>query len=149
VLDHLALHQLSHLVNDMDLVMMARHQYVVGNFLFRLQLLEDVVLQDAQQNQGEQNQVVHLPYLGEVHPFPVVVVVDVEPLHLLKMDCYQDVVGVEPHYLLKMDYCQGAEPLELMVLEPLELMVLEPQALPMQMQPLLHLAQSFQHREMP
>jgi hypothetical protein len=48
--------------------MMALHQYVVGNFLFRLQLLEDVVLQDAQQNQGEQNQVVHLPYLDGVHP---------------------------------------------------------------------------------
>jgi hypothetical protein len=127
----------------MDLAMMALHQYVVGNFLYLFQLLEDVVLQDALQNQGEQNQVVHLPYLVEVRLCLVVVVVDAELRHLLKMDCYQDVVGVELRHLLKMDCCQGAELLELLVLEP--------PALPMllQMQPLPHLAQPFQHREMP
>jgi hypothetical protein len=142
VLDHLALHQLSHLVNDMDLAMMGLHQYVVGNFLYLFQLLEDVVLQDALQNQGEQNQVVHLPYLDVAHLCLVVVVVGVELRHLLKMDCYQDVVGVEVRHLLKMDCYQGAELLELLVLEP--------PALPMllQMQPLPHLAQPFQHREM-
>ena len=128
--------------------MMALHQYVVGNFLYLFQLLEDVVLQDALQNQGEQNQVVHLPYLDVAHLCLVVVVVDAELRHLLKMDCYQDVVGVEVRHLLKMDCSQDVELLVLLVLEPL---VLEPPALLMllQMQPLPHLAQPFQHREMP
>jgi hypothetical protein len=111
VLDHLALHQLLHLVNDKDLAMLALHQYVVGNFLF--QLLEDVVLLDALQNLGEQNQGVHPPYLDVVRPFLVVVVVDAELRHLLKMDCYQGAVDVELRYLLKMDCCQGAELLAL------------------------------------
>jgi hypothetical protein len=48
--------------------MLALHQYVVGNFLFQFQLLEDVVLLDALQNLGEQNQDVHLPYLDVVRP---------------------------------------------------------------------------------
>jgi hypothetical protein len=143
VLDHLALHQLSHLVNDMDLVSMALHQYVVGSFLHLFQLLEDVVLQDALQNQGEQNQVVHLPFLDVAHQCLVVVVVDAELRHLLKMDCYQDAVDAERRHLLKMDCYQDAELLELQVLEP--------PALPMllQMRPLPHLAQPFQHRVMP
>jgi hypothetical protein len=109
VLDHLALHQLLLLVNDKDLVMLALHPYVVGNFLRRFQLLEDAVLLDALQNLGEQNQGVHLPYLDVVRQFPVVVVVDVELHHLLKMDYYQGAVDVELRYLLKMDCCQGAE----------------------------------------
>jgi hypothetical protein len=113
VLDHLALHQLLLLVNDMDLVMLALHQYVVGNFLRQFQLLEDVVLLDALQNLGEQNQGVHLPYLDVVRQFPVVVVVDAELHHLLKMDYYQGAVDVELRYLLKMDCCQGAELLAL------------------------------------
>ena len=123
--------------------MMALHQYVVGNFLYLFQLLEDVVLQDALQNLDELNQVVHLPYLDVARLCLVVVVVDVELRHLLKMDCYQDVVGVELRHLLKMDCYQGAELLELLVLEP--------PALPMllQMRPLPHLAQPFQHRVMP
>ena len=127
---------------------MVLHQYVVGNFLYLFQLLEDVVLQDALQNQGEQNQVVHLPYLDVAHLCLVVVVVGVELRHLLKMDCYQDVVGVEVRHLLKMDCSQDVE---LLVLLVLALQVLEPPALPMllQMQPLPHLAQPFQHREMP
>jgi hypothetical protein len=51
--------------------------------------------------------------LDEIRPFLVVVlqflenpevaVVDVEPPHLLKMDCYLDEVGVELPHLLKMD----------------------------------------------
>jgi hypothetical protein len=113
VLDLLVLHQLLLLVNDMDLAMMALHLYVVGNFLRQFQLLEDVVLLDALQNLGEQNQDVHLPYLHEVRPFPVVVVVDVELRHLLKMDYYQDAADVELRHPLKMDCCQGAEPLAL------------------------------------
>jgi hypothetical protein len=75
--------------------------------------LEDVVLLDALQNLGEQNQGVHLPYLDVVRQFPVVVVVDVELHHLLKMDYYQGAVDVELRYLLKMDCCQGAELLAL------------------------------------
>ena len=133
--------------------MMVLHQYVVGNFQFQFQLLEDVVLQDALQNQGEQNQVVHLPYPDVALLFLVVVVVGVELRHLLKMDCYQDVVGVEVRHLLKMDCSQDVELLVLLVLVllVLEPLVLEPPALPMllQMQPLPHLAQPFQHREMP
>jgi hypothetical protein len=127
----------------MDLVMMALHLYVVGNFLRQFQSLEDVVLLDALQNLGEQNQGVHPPYLDEVRLFLVVVVVDVELRHLLKMDYYQDAVGVELRHLLKMDCCQGAEPLALQVLAQLALQLL------LQMLPLLHLAQPFQHREMP
>jgi hypothetical protein len=86
---------------------------VVGNFLFQFQLLEDVVLLDALQNLGEQNQGVHPPYLDVAHPFLVVVVVDAELRHLLKMDCYQGAVDGELRYLLKMDCCQGAELLAL------------------------------------
>jgi hypothetical protein len=127
----------------MDLVMMVLHLCVVGNFLRQFQLLEDVVLLDALQNLGEQNQGVHLPYLDEVRLFLVVVVVDVELRHLLKMDYYQDAVDVELRHLLKMDYCQGAELLALQVLTQLALQLL------LQMQLLLHLAQPFQHREMP
>jgi hypothetical protein len=89
--------------------MMALHLYVVGSVLFQFQLLEDVVLLDALQNLGEQNQGVHLPYLDVVHPFPVVVVVDVELRHLLKMDYCQGAVDAELRFLLKMDYFQGAE----------------------------------------
>jgi hypothetical protein len=109
VLDLLVLHQLLLLVNDMDLAMMVLHLCVVGNFLRQFQLLEDVVLLDALQNLGEQNQDVHLPYLDEVRPFPVVVVVDVELRHLLKMDYYQDAADVELRHPLKMDCCLGAE----------------------------------------
>jgi hypothetical protein len=109
VLDLLVLHQLLLLVNDMDLAMMALHLCVVGNFLRQFQLLEDVVLLDALQNLGEQNQDVHLPYLDEVRPFLVVVVVDVELRHLLKMDYYQDAADVELRHPLKMDCCLGAE----------------------------------------
>ena len=77
----------------------------------------------------------------------MVVVVGVELHRLLKRDCYQDVVGVEVRHLLKRDCYQDVEPMVLLVLEPL---VLEPPALPMllQMQPLPHLAQPFQHRVM-
>jgi hypothetical protein len=93
----------------MDLAMMALHLCVVGNFLRQFQLLEDVVLLDALQNLGEQNQGVHLPYLDVVLLFLVVVVVDVELRHLLKMDYYQDAADVELRHPLKMDCCLGAE----------------------------------------
>ena len=108
-------HQLKDRLNDMDQKMHLVHlflQDVTDNFQDR-QYLQDVEYLDALQNLGEQNQGVHPPYLDEVRLFLVVVVVDVELRHLLKMDYYQDAVGVELRHLLKMDCCQGAELLAL------------------------------------
>ena len=99
------LHQV-HLVNGMDLKMLVRHQYVVGNYLFLFRRLLVEVRQDVLQNLDEQNLVVLPPFLDEVHLFLVVAVVDAELRHLLKMDCYQDVVGVELRHLLRMDCYQ-------------------------------------------
>jgi hypothetical protein len=53
---------------------------------------------------------VHLPYLDVVNLFLVVVVVDAELRHLLKMDYYQVAADVELRHLLKMDCFLGAEP---------------------------------------
>ncbi len=80
---------------------MVRHQCVVENLH---QLMQDAAHLDVQQNLGEQNLDVIPPFLDEALQFPQVVVVDAELRHLLKMDCYLDVVGAEPHPLLKMDY---------------------------------------------
>jgi hypothetical protein len=88
---------------------MARHLYVVGNYLDRRFLL-DVVYLVALQNQDEQNQdavltfqVVHLLHL-------LVVVADEVLRHQLKMDYCQDVVDEElMRHRLKMDYCQDVE----------------------------------------
>ena len=122
---------------------MVLHQYVVGNFLYLFQLLEDVVLQDALQNQGEQNQVVHLSYLDEVHLCLVVVVVGVELRHLLRKDYFQDEVGAELHCLLRKDYFLDEAPLELLALLVQELQLLHLlQPSPLHVQP-------FQHRVMP
>jgi hypothetical protein len=76
------------------------------------------VHRDVQQNLDEQNLDVNRPCLVLVRHFLVHlqdVVVDVELRHLLKMDCYLDVVGVELHHQLKMDCCQVVA-LEQMVL---------------------------------
>jgi hypothetical protein len=71
------------------------HQYVVGNFLLKV----DVVKMVALQNLDVQNQDVVLTFLNAVHQVHQVhqldVVVDVELRHQLKMDYYQDVVDVE------------------------------------------------------
>jgi hypothetical protein len=92
-----------------EMMMRVLHLCAVEN----LHLLMDhrcVVHLDVQQILDEQN-------LDEIPPFPDVVLqflenpqdvaVDAELHHLLKMDCYLDVVDAEPHHLLKMDYCQG------------------------------------------
>ena len=78
---HLALHQSVLLANDMDLVMLVRHQNVVGNF--QNQLMQDVVIVDALQIQDVPNLDEGLPFQDEVHRdvvrhFLVDVVADVE-----------------------------------------------------------------------
>jgi hypothetical protein len=103
LLHHLVHHRL-HLVNDMDLMMLVLHQYVVGNFLFQFQHLLDVLHLDVLQNLDEQNLDALLPFLDEVLLFLVVVVVGVELLHLLRMDYFLDAVGAELRPLLRMDY---------------------------------------------
>ena len=103
LLHHLVHHRL-HLVNDMDLMMLVLHQYVVGNFRFQFQHLLDVLHLDVLQNLDEQNLDVLLPFLDEVLLFLVVVVVGVELLHLLRMDYFLDAVGAELRPLLRMDY---------------------------------------------
>jgi len=138
-LQHLVLHLL-HLVNGMDLMMLVLHQYVVGNFLYQHLLV--VVHRDVLQNLDEQNRDVLLPFLDEVLPFPLVAVVDAELRHLLRMDCYQDVVGVELRHLSRMDYFQDA-------VLPVELAHLQLVQLAQLLQPLLHPVPTFQHRVMP
>jgi hypothetical protein len=138
-LQHLVLHLL-HLVNGMDLMMLVLHQYVVGNFLCQHLLV--VVHRDVLQNLDEQNRDALLPFRDEVLRFLLVAVVDAELRHLLRMDCYQDVVGVELRHLLRMDCYQGVVP-------PVELVHLQLVQLSQLLQPLLHLAQAFQHRVMP
>jgi hypothetical protein len=122
------LHQV-HLVNGMDLMMMVRRQYVVGNYLFLFRRLLVVVHQDVLQNLDEQNLVVLLPFLDVAHRFLADVVVDAELHHLLRMDCSRDVEDVELHHLLRMDCYQDVAQLvshlvqeELLVLQLLLLL---------------------------
>jgi hypothetical protein len=122
----------------MDLTMLVLHLYVVGNFLFQFQHLLVVAHQDVLQNLDEQNQVALLPYLDEVLPFLLDVVVDAELRHPLRMDYYQDVVDAELRHPLRMDYYQDVEPLAVLVLQ-----------MSLSLQPLLHPVQVFQHLEMP
>jgi hypothetical protein len=144
--DHLLRHLLvQFLVNDKDLMMLVRHQYVVDSFqfLFLHPHLQDVKFLDALQILDEQNLDVHLPYLGVVHPLNLLVhqvfVVDVELRYQLKTDYFLDVVDVELRYQLKTDYFLDVES---QVVELLELQVL----LLLQLQQLLlHLLQTFQH----
>jgi hypothetical protein len=70
---------------------------------------QDVVKMDVLQIQDELNLDEVLTFLDAVRHFLVNledVQVDVEPHHLLKMDCYQDVVDEELRHLLRMDYFQ-------------------------------------------
>ena len=101
-------HLLEHsLVNDMDLLKLVRHLCVVDSFQFQYQYqhLADVHHQDVLQNLDEQNRDEHLPYRHVVHQLNLLVfAVGAELRHLLKMDCYQDVVDVELPPQLKMDY---------------------------------------------
>jgi hypothetical protein len=123
-------------------MMLVLHLYVVGNYLFQFQHLQVVVHLDALQNLDAQNLDALLPFLDEVLPFLVVVVVGVELRHLLRKDYFQDEVGEELRHLLRKDYFQVEEPLELLVLQQ-ELQLLHLlQPLPLPVQP-------FQHRVMP
>ena len=85
------LHHLVHLlnlVNDMDQNLLELHLYVVDNFLIQFLHLLDVAHLDALQNLDEQNLDAHLPYLDVVHLFLLVVVVDAELRHRLRMDYF-------------------------------------------------------------
>jgi hypothetical protein len=95
--------QVRFLVNDMDLMKLEHHLYVVDSYQFQFQHLLVVEHLVALQNLDEQNLVEHLPYLDVVHLFLVVVVVGVELRRQLRMDYFLDVVGVELHHQLRMD----------------------------------------------
>ena len=125
--------------------MLALHLYVVGNFRFLCQHLLVEVHQDVLQNLDAQNLDVLPPFLDEVRL--VVVLVGVELRHLLRMDYFLDVVGVELRHQLRMDYYQDVVQLELLVLH-LALELFQQMLLHL-LQPLLLLAQPFQHRVMP
>jgi hypothetical protein len=140
---HHLVHRQLHLVNDMDLMMLVRHQYVVGNYLFQFQHLLDVLHLDVLQNLDAQNLDALLPFLDEVLLFLVVVVVGVELRHLLRMDYFLDAVGAEPHSLLRKDYFLDEAPLELLALLVQELLLLH--LLQLSLLPV----QPFQHRVMP
>ena len=88
---------------------MVRHRYVVGNYLDR-RFLQDVECLVALQNQDVLNQDVALT-VQDVHLLhQLVVVVDEELHHLLKMDYYRVVVDEELNcHQLKMDYYPDVE----------------------------------------
>jgi hypothetical protein len=144
--DHrlLHLHQV-HLVNGMDLMMLVLHLYVVGNYRFLFQHLLVEVHQDVLQNLDAQNLDALPPFLDEVHLG--VVLVDAELRHLPRKDYFLDEVGVELRHLLRMDCYQDVVQLELLVFH-LALELFQQMLLHL-LQPLLLLAQPFQHRVMP
>jgi hypothetical protein len=81
------------------------HQYVVGNFQY--QHLLDVVSLVGLRNLDELNLDVDRTCQVVVHLLhQLVVQVDVELRHQLRMDYFQDAVDVELHYLKRMDYFQ-------------------------------------------
>jgi hypothetical protein len=86
----------------MDLMMLAPHLYVVGNFLFRFQHLLVAAHLGALQNLVALNLDELRPFQGVVHL--VVVLVDAVLRHLLRMDYFQDVVDAVLRHLLRMDY---------------------------------------------
>jgi GTPase Era involved in 16S rRNA processing len=104
VADHQRLHR-QHLVYLIYKEMMTvRHQCVVEiPHLLMVHLMQVVLHLDVLQILDEQNLDVIQSFLDEEHLDLQVVVVDAEPRHLLKMDCYLDEVDAEPHPLLKMD----------------------------------------------
>ncbi len=114
------MHDLAHLLhrqhldrlNGMDHLMMVhlfRCVVEIVNLVHRCHQ-QDVVMKDVLQIQDEQNLDEVLTFLDAVRHFLANfadVQVDEELRHLLKMDCYLDVVDVEPHHLLnplRMDY---------------------------------------------
>jgi hypothetical protein len=104
VADHQQLHR-QHLVYLIyKEMMMVRHQYVVEiPHLLMVHLMQVVLHLDVLQILDEQNLDVIRSFLDEEHLDLQVVVVDAEPRHLLKMDCYLDEVDAELRHLLKMD----------------------------------------------
>jgi hypothetical protein len=143
LLHHLVHHPL-HLVNDMDLTMLVRHLYVVGNFLFQFPHLLVELHLVVLQNLDEQNLVELLPFLDEVHLFQLVVVVGVELRHRLRKDYFQDEVDVELRHLLRMDCYLDVVQLAQLVLHQMPVLLLL-----LLLLPLLHRVQAFQHRVMP
>jgi hypothetical protein len=123
---HHLVHHLLHLVNDMVLMMLVLHLFVVGNYLFQFQHLQVAVHLDALQNLDAQNLDALLPFLDEVLPFLEVVV-----------------VGEELRHLLRKDYFQDEAPLELLALLVQELLLIH--LLQLSLLPV----QPFQHRVMP
>ena len=92
------------------------HQYVVGNFQY--QHLLDVVNLVVLQNLDEPNLDADLTCQVAVHLL-LVVLVDADLRHQLRMDYFQGAVDVELRHLRRMDYCQDAA-LELRALALLE-----------------------------
>ena len=101
---------------------------------------------DVQQNLDEQILDVIQPYLDVARHFQVHlrdVVVGVEPLHLLKMDCYLDVEDVEPLHLRQMDcYLDVASVQQELVQQVLEIQHFPQRALPLHAWQLLPYLQS-------
>ena len=81
------------------------HQYVVGNFQYQ-HLLAAVNL-DELQNLDELNLDADLTCQVAVHLL-LVVLVDADLRHQLRMDYFQGAVDVELRHLRRMDYFQGA-----------------------------------------
>jgi hypothetical protein len=105
VVDHHLVHlHLVYLIYK-EMMMKVLHLCAVEN-LHPLMDHRCVVHLDVQQILDEQNLDEIPPFLDVVLQFRQVAVVDAEPHHLLKMDCYLDVVDAVLHHLLKMDYCQ-------------------------------------------
>jgi hypothetical protein len=118
------LHQLMDLSCDMDPMQLVHllHLDVVQNLdgLDHRHRL-DVALLDERQNLDEARLVV----VHRDEQLPLVAVVDVELLHLLRMDCFLDVVDVEPPRLQRMDYFLDVVHLDVVHLELAELQVLQ------------------------
>jgi hypothetical protein len=95
-----------------------RHLRAVGSF--RYPYLLDAVNLDVPQNLGELNLDADLTCQVVAHQLhQLVVQVDAELRHQLKMDCFLDVVGVELHHQLRMDCFLGVV-LESLALESLQ-----------------------------
>jgi hypothetical protein len=112
-LEYLQLLQHLDRLNDMDHLMMVHLFRCVVEIVNLDQMYQrhrqDVVKMDVLQIQDELNPDEVLTFLDAVRHFLVNladVQVDAEPHHLLKMDCYQDVVDEELRHLLRMDYFQ-------------------------------------------
>ena len=97
-------------LNGMDHLMMVHLFRCVVEIVNLDQMYQqDVEKMDVLQILDGQNLDEVLTFLDAVRHFLVNladVQVDAEPHHLLKMDCYQDVVDEELRHLLKMDYFQ-------------------------------------------